>query len=457
MQLTFGTDGIRGRAGVEITEAVAYAVGRATGEVFGPCSAVLGGDTRVSTPSLADAAAAGLRAAGCDLIQLGVAPTPMVAFVAAQVHGFGVVISASHNPFTDNGIKVIGPGGTKLDQDLEGRIALRMNELFDPDVGSAASPTVEDPADWAQAYIAHLQGALEGRDLAGMHLIIDTAHGAASAIASSVFVGLGARVQVINDRPDGRNINANCGATDTEALSAAVRAAGADLGLALDGDADRLIAVDEHGEVVDGDRIIALCALDQRDRGRLAGGAVAVTVMTNLGFHAAMAAAGIEVVQTPVGDRHVSEAIDARRLSLGGEQSGHVIFRDHASTGDGMLTGLMVADLCRRRAEPLSVLAARVMERFPQVLINVPVGVPAAQVVEALSSEIAAAESQLIAGGRVLVRASGTEPLVRVMVEAPTPEQAEATAHTLAGQVTQRFGVEYGSEYGSDHPSDLDR
>lgn len=443
MQLSFGTDGLRGRAGVEITEAVAHAVGRAAGEILGPCVAVLGGDTRLSSASLARAAATGISDAGCDLIQLGVAPTPMVAFVAGQVSGFGVVISASHNPYTDNGIKVIGPGGTKLDQTLEGRIARRMHELLDADIPGVEpdeSVSAGDAAQWTQAYVQHLHQALEGRDLAGMHLIIDAAHGAASALAGPVFTALGARVEVIHDQPDGRNINAACGATDTAALGAAVRAAGADLGLALDGDADRLIAVDEHGEVVDGDRIIALCAIDQRDRGRLAGGAVVVTVMTNLGFHTAMAAAGIEVVQTPVGDRHVLEAIDAHRLSLGGEQSGHVIFRDQASTGDGMLTGLMVADLCHRRSEPLSMLAAAVMEKFPQVLVNVPVGIPAAQVVEALAPEVTAAEAALASRGRVLVRASGTEPLVRVMVEAPTTHEAESIAQTLAGKVADRFG-----------------
>jgi phosphoglucosamine mutase len=276
---------------------------------------------------------------------------------------------------------------------------------------------------------------LEGRNLSGLRVVVDAANGAASHVAGEVFTQAGAQVVLINATPDGRNINDRCGATDPAGLQAIVIAERAHVGLALDGDADRLIAVDERGDLVDGDHVLAICASDLRRRGQLRNDTVVVTVMTNLGFHLAMREAGIEVVETAVGDRYVLEAVVAGEHSLGGEQSGHVIFPDHATTGDGLLTGLVLLDAVQRSGQQLSELAREAMTQLPQVLVNVRVGARRSDVAELLADDIAAAASELGESGRVLVRSSGTEPLVRVMVEAPTIEQARATAAALAEQV----------------------
>lgn len=444
----FGTDGIRGRADSEITPHLARALGRAAGEVLGASLAVIGGDTRESTADLDAALCEGLVASGVDLMRLGVAPTPMVASVAARRDAIGFVISASHNPYFDNGIKIFGLGGTKLSVEREAQIAQRLDEILSAS-GTPVSCVLPDVSEQAEEeYVVALQGALEGRDLRGLHLVVDAAHGAGSALAGRIFEGLGARVDVMNHRPDGKNINASCGATDPTGLAAMVVRNGADLGLALDGDADRLIAVDERGHIVDGDHIIALCAKDLMARGRLAHQTVVVTVMTNLGFHQAMSAAQINVVQTPVGDRSVLEAMDEGGFSLGGEQSGHVIFREQATTGDGLLTGLMLADLMVRESGqstgaqalvPFSELAAVAMTSLPQVLINVRLPVVPERFHEELAAEIAGVESRLADGGRLLIRASGTEPMVRVMVEAPTMALATAQAQLLADVINARY------------------
>jgi phosphoglucosamine mutase len=285
------------------------------------------------------------------------------------------------------------------------------------------------------AYRDHVLGALEGRDLAGLRVVVDAANGAASGLAGRIFRAAGADVVVIHDQPDGRNINAGCGATDTASLAAEVVAERADLGIALDGDADRLLAIDHEGHLVDGDHIIAICALDLRSRRALRDDTVVVTVMTNLGFRLAMEAAGIHVVETAVGDRYVLEALDAGRYSLGGEQSGHVIFRDLATTGDGLLTGLVLCDAVRRGGRPLAALAADAMTRLPQVLVNVRVAERIADPATRFAAEIAAVEAAIGERGRVLVRPSGTEPLVRVMVEAASEDVARASADRLAAAV----------------------
>jgi phosphoglucosamine mutase len=445
----FGTDGIRGRADTEITPVLARALGQAAGEVLGVGTAVIGGDTRESSPSLAVALAAGLTSAKVNVVSLGVAPTPMVAFIAAQRSAIGFVISASHNPYHDNGIKIFGPGGTKLGLQRETEIAERLDQLLALPAANTVvveehhgSGRVDSAA--VEQYLAHVHSALGGRDLHGVHLVVDCANGAASALAEQCFHLLGAKVDLIHHTPDGRNINASCGATDPSAIAAAVVRYGADLGLALDGDADRLIAVDERGQVVDGDHIIALCAKDLMARGALRHQTVVVTVMTNLGFHLAMQTEGISVIQTPVGDRSVLEAMDAGGYSLGGEQSGHVIFRERATTGDGLLTGVMLADLYRRGSQgtsrKFSELAAQAMTSLPQVLINVRLGAVPSDLVAELADEIAQAERHLGETGRVLVRASGTEPMVRVMVEAATGEQASAQAQHLADVIVRRYG-----------------
>jgi phosphoglucosamine mutase len=451
----FGTDGIRGRADTEITPVVAYALGVAAGEVLGSRRAVIGGDTRESTAALDRAMSAGVLSAGVEIVRVGVAPTPMIAFTASRCDAIGLVISASHNPYEDNGIKIFGVGGTKLSVDIEERLAARLEEILSGEItvdGHHKSILDKEPlpvdAEAMRDYLDHLEAALEGRNLAGLHLVVDAANGAASAVAGQCFERLGARVELINVHPDGRNINSACGATDPSGLAAAVLRSGADLGLALDGDADRLIAVDERGQVVDGDHIIAVCALDLKSRDRLAHQAVAVTVMTNLGFHQAMGGAGIDVVATPVGDRSVLEAMDAGGLSLGGEQSGHVIFRDFASTGDGLLTGLMLADALVRASSgsagdpptvPLSELAGNAMTALPQILINVKLPVVPPQLLADIAPEMAAVESRLGDTGRLLVRSSGTEPMVRVMVEAPTVDQAIVEAEGLADLIRARY------------------
>ena len=430
--MRFGTDGVRGRANTELTPSNALDLGRAAARVLGAPLAVVGGDSRLSTPMLEAALVAGLASEGVEVHRLGLAPTPAVAFEAARLGAMGVVVSASHNPYHDNGIKLFAPGGTKLPDDVESRIEAALAELDGPAVADPGPIRDTPPGD---GYVEHLLAALDGRLLSGVRVVVDAANGAASGLVADVFQRSGADVVVVHATPDGTNINAGCGATDPAALQALVTAERADVGIALDGDADRLIAVDEHGSVIDGDHTIAICALDMHERGLLRHDTVVVTVMTNLGFRLAMERVGIHVVETRVGDRYVLEALLDGGYSLGGEQSGHVIFPDRATTGDGMLTALVLLDIVRRSGRPLSELAAAAMTRLPQVLVNVPVSQPRPDVAEQLAAEIRAAESALGATGRVLVRASGTEPMVRVMVEAETHELASRTADEIARRV----------------------
>jgi phosphoglucosamine mutase len=443
--MRFGTDGVRGVANLELTAGFALDLGRAAGRVLGAGTAVIGGDSRRSTPMLDAAIVAGLTAEGVDVIRLGVVPTPAVAFHASRLGAMGVMVSASHNPHGDNGIKLFAVGGTKLPDRIERDIESRLEALDPRAPGSGEPGRVTDASSgpehdvYVGDYVDHLLAILDGRSLSGLHVVIDAANGAASGIARSVMERSGATTVAIHDAPDGRNINERCGATDVTALAAEVRYAGAHLGLALDGDADRLIAVDERGAVIDGDHVIAICATDLRDRGLLRDDTVVTTVMANLGFRRAMEAAGLRVVETPVGDRYVLEALDAGGYSLGGEQSGHVIFHDVATTGDGLLTGLVLADIVARAGRPLSELADAAMTRLPQVLVNVVVAERVPDVAEQLAPEIAAAAAPLGDDGRILVRPSGTEPLVRVMVEAATAELAAEVAHQLATVVSDRW------------------
>lgn len=433
--MRFGTDGVRGLANVELTVADALALGIAAARVLDADVAVVGGDTRESTAMFEAALVAGFASQGLEVLRLGETPTPAVAFHAARLGAIGAVVSASHNPYHDNGIKLFGPGGTKLSPEHERRIEDLLEDLA---ADHATVGRIRD-LDGDRAYLDHLIGTLEGRSLDGLRIVVDAANGAAHRLAGSAFAATGADVIVIHDTPDGRNINVSCGATDPARLAQTVVERGADLGLALDGDADRLIAVDERGAIVDGDHILAICATDLRRRGDLVDDTVVVTVMTNLGFRLAMDAAGIRVVETPVGDRWVLEALDAGGYSLGGEQSGHVIFRRHATTGDGLLTGLALADVVRRSGTTLSALSAAAMEQLPQVLVNVPVSERQPDVAELLSAEIEAVRIELGGTGRVLLRPSGTEPLVRVMVEATSDEVAADAAERLADAVRSRF------------------
>ncbi len=443
MPLRFGTDGVRGVANQELTPELTLALGRAAARVLGGRRVIIGRDTRVSGPLLEAALAAGFAAEGVAVEVLGVVPTPAVAYVASVEGVSGAMLSASHNPFSDNGIKLFARGGRKLPDDVEAKIEAELRSVVaQPATGPAGAAVghIGRGPQEVEAYAAHLVAAIEGRSLHGLHVVLDCANGAAYELAPRAFERAGARVEVIHADPDGTNINAECGATHPEGLRAAVPATGADLGLAFDGDADRLIAVDHTGAVVDGDHVIAISAVDFRDRGRLAGDTVVVTVMSNLGFRLAMNAAGINVVETAVGDRYVLEALEAGGYSIGGEQSGHVIFTDLATTGDGILTGLLLADIVVRHARPLAELAATAMTQLPQVLVNVVVTRREPDVAAIIADDIAHAEAELGGTGRVLVRPSGTEPLIRVMVEATTADRAAATAAELAAAVRRALG-----------------
>lgn len=437
--MKFGTDGVRGVANTDLSAEFALRLGRAAARVLvdepHSSSVVIGGDTRESTSMLIAALASGFASEGVDVARLGVVPTPTVAYEAQRRGAMGAVVSASHNPYRDNGIKLFAVGGTKLSDDVEQRIETEVASLGP--VGARVGAIDFDPDH--SAYVDHLLRMLEGRSLEGLHVALDTANGAAFELAPSILRAAGAQVTTVADSPDGRNINDRCGATCPETVAAEVVRVGADLGIALDGDADRLIAVDHTGTIVDGDHIIAICAADLRSRGELHDDTVVVTVMTNLGFRLAMRDAGIEVVETAVGDRYVLEALAAGGYSLGGEQSGHVIFSDHATTGDGLLTAIALLDIVARTS-PLDELARAAMTSLPQVLYNLVVAERVPDVADQLADEITAVERRLGESGRVLVRASGTEPLIRVMVEASSSEEAEAVALELIRVAEHKFG-----------------
>ncbi len=441
MTLKFGTDGVRGVANRELTPELALTVGRAAARVLGTGTWLVARDTRRSGPLLGAALAAGLASEGVEVVDLGVLPTPGVAHVSAVDDCCAAMISASHNPFGDNGIKLFAPGGRKLSDDVEEALEAEIAALNShadphsrPEDAEVGTITL-DPSGIAR-YRDHLvDDVIEGRRLDGLRVVVDSANGAASPLAAPILQALGAKVTAIHDQPDGCNINDRCGSTYPEDLQRAVVAQGADVGLAFDGDADRVLAVDASGALNDGDQIIAVCAIDRHQRGLLKAETVVVTVMTNLGFHQGMSRHGIKVVDTAVGDRYVLEALDHGGYSLGGEQSGHVIFRDLASTGDGLLTGIHVLDLLVRSGRPLADLAAEAMVRLPQVLVNVRTAHRDPLLIERLGPAVREVEARLTDRGRVLLRASGTEPVVRVMVEAPTDEEAETEARTLAEAV----------------------
>lgn len=434
--LSFGTDGVRGRALTELTATYVASLGSAAGGVLGGGRWLIGRDTRESGPVLEAALVAGLRAAGAEPLSLGVVPTPALAHLSAVTGVPAAMITASHNPFHDNGIKVFAPGGLKLSDSIEAAIEAAIGP-FERALDAAVTPATDVTL---ATYADHVVALFPAGALVGLRVVLDCANGAMSDVAPLVASRLGADVVVIHASPDGRNINAGCGATDASSLAAAVVAHGAALGLAFDGDGDRVIAVDEHGTTVDGDRLIALAALQMRDAGELVDDTVVVTVMSNLGFHRAMEQAGIHVVSTAVGDRYVLEALDRGGWSIGGEQSGHIIYRRLASTGDGLLAGMRLAQFVHDHEAPLSTLAHDVMTSYPQVLVNVEVAARHPQVADELAVELAAAERELGGEGRILLRPSGTEPLVRVMVEAATAADARRIADDLAAVVEARFG-----------------
>jgi phosphoglucosamine mutase len=453
MTLRFGTDGVRGPA-AELSDHLVESLGRAAAQVLAPQLKdrpdqrfVIGRDTRESGERLEAALVRGLALEGVVSELTGVAPTPAVAWISAARDVPAAMISASHNAYHDNGIKFFAAGGVKLVDEVEAQLEASLDHFValtgdspasspdaDGPVGGARSEPVSGAADLDRYQLA-LVDSVEGRTFDGLVVVLDCANGAASSVAPQLFERMGATVHVRHAEPDGRNINSGCGSTHPDDLQKAVVSLGADVGLAFDGDADRVLAVDETGSLIDGDHLIAMCALDLRDRGLLARDTVVVTVMTNLGFHRAMQEQGIAVVETKVGDRYVLEALEREGLSLGGEQSGHVIFRELATTGDGILTGIQVLDVVNRRGRPLSALATAAMTAMPQILRNVTVPRRDPTIMIAITEDIAAAEAELGDEGRVLVRPSGTEPLVRVMVEASEVSRAERAAARLVAAV----------------------
>jgi phosphoglucosamine mutase len=449
----FGTDGVRGLANGPLTADLALSLAQATAVVLGQgrtadarraagkrLTAVVARDPRVSGEFLAAAVAAGLASSGVDVLEAGVLPTPAAAFLIADMDAdFGVMVSASHNPAPDNGIKIFARGGVKLPDVVEQRIEAAM-------AGPKLQPTgagvgrIRRFSDAEDRYVVHLLGSLPHR-LDGIHVVLDCAHGAASGVSPETFKDAGARVTVIGADPDGLNINDGVGSTHLDQLAAHVVRVGADVGIAHDGDADRCLAVDAEGNVVDGDQIMAILAVAMKERGHLASDTLVATVMSNLGLHRAMTAHGIAVEQTAVGDRYVLERMNEGSFALGGEQSGHVIMSEYATTGDGLLTGLhLVAEMARQK-KSLAELAS-IMTVYPQVLVNVK-GVDRSRAAtdEGVADAVARATAELGLSGRVLLRPSGTEQLVRVMVEAADEATARRLAEQLADVVRERLAL----------------
>lgn len=443
----FGTDGIRGLANIDLTAEIALDVSVAAAHVLVESSsnkdhrptAIVGQDSRASGEFLEAAVVAGLTSAGINVFRVGVLPTPAIAYLVAESRcDLGVMISASHNPMPDNGIKLFARGGGKLDDAIEARIEARMGEEWKRPTGRGVGRAINDHTA-AERYLKHLLASVE-TPLKGLKIVVDCANGASSVVAPEVYRRAGAEVIAIFNKPDGWNINENCGSTHLHQLRAAVIKEGADLGIAHDGDADRCLAIDGAGNEIDGDHILTILARGFKARGKLRANTVVATVMSNLGFMDAMKESGIDVVTTPVGDRYVLENMIANDYSLGGEQSGHVIMRDRANTGDGVLTALQIMQEVVHTGKTLQELAATMM-RFPQVLINVKdVKKEKLQESATISSAVKAAEDRLGDSGRVLLRASGTEALVRVMVEAASDSLAEEVAQQLADIVKSELG-----------------
>jgi len=444
MRKLFGTDGIRGTANIEpMTVEMAMKVGRAAAHLFKDKDKrhriVIGKDPRLSGYMLETALCAGICSMGVDVLLLGPFPTPGIAFITSNMRAdAGVVISASHNPFQDNGIKFFAPSGFKLPDAVEKEIE---RLIFSNEIDSIR-PTAEEVGkayrieDAIGRYIVHLKNSIPGNiDLEGLRVVLDCANGAAYKVAPRVFAELGAQVIALNKTPDGENINRNCGSMHPEVISRAVRENNAHIGIALDGDADRAIFADEHGNVVDGDQIMALCALNMHAEGKLKKDTLVATVMSNMGLDIAMKKAGINLLKTAVGDRYVVEEMLKGGYSLGGEQSGHMIFLGHSTTGDGTLSALQTIAVMKKTGKPLSELAS-CMTTLPQVLLNVKVK-KKRDLVEfpAISAMIAKAEADLLDKGRVLVRFSGTEPLARVMIEGEDKQRITVMAQEIADSI----------------------
>lgn len=444
----FGTDGVRGVANAELTPELAFKLGRFGGYVLTNSTehpkVLIGRDTRVSGHMLEGALVAGLLSIGAEVMRLGVISTPGVAYLTKALGAqAGVMISASHNPVPDNGIKFFGPDGFKLSDEEEAKI----EELLDLDEDNLPRPTganlgiVNDYFEGGQKYLQFLKQTVD-EEFTDIHVALDCANGATSALATHLFADLDADTSTMGASPNGLNINDGVGSTHPESLAAFVKEKQADIGLAFDGDGDRLIAVDENGDIVDGDQIMYICAKHMKEEGRLKKDTVVSTVMSNLGFYKALEANGMHSVPTAVGDRYVVEEMKKNDYNLGGEQSGHIIFLDYNTTGDGLLTGLQLVNIMRLTGKPLSELAKE-MKTYPQKLVNVKVKdkhhVTDNEIVKAVIEEV---EAEMNGNGRILVRPSGTEPLVRVMAEAPTEEACEQYVQRIVDVVKREMGLD---------------
>ena len=453
MSRLFGTDGVRGLANRDLTADLALSLAQAASQVLTrgrhaeevraagrKPTALVARDPRISGDFLTAAVSAGLASSGIDVLDAGVLPTPAAAFLVSDIRAdFGVMISASHNQAPDNGIKFFSFGGTKLPDEVEDRIEQELGGSRLLPIGAGVG-RIRRFADAEDRYVLHLLSTLDV-SLAGLHVVVDCANGAAAGISPRAFKDAGAQVTVIGSDPDGLNINEGCGSTDLALLKATVIETGANLGIAHDGDADRCLAVDADGNEIDGDHIMAILATSMNRRGLLTNSTLVATVMSNLGLQIALDAEGITLVRTAVGDRYVLEELHSAGLNLGGEQSGHIIFRDHATTGDGLMTGLHLAAELARTGKTLAQLAS-VMTALPQILINVKnVDLARLEGAAEIHSLVAELELELGNTGRILLRPSGTEPLVRVMVEAATTEHAESVATRIADLVTAQLAL----------------
>lgn len=443
----FGTDGVRGVANSELTPELAFKLGRFGGYVLTKDKerpkVIIGRDTRISGHMLEGALVAGLLSIGAEVMRLGVISTPGVSYLTKALGAqAGVMISASHNPVADNGIKFFGPDGFKLSDEQE----LEIEQLMDLEADQLPRPTganlgqVVDYFEGGQKYLQYLKQTVD-EDFSGIHIALDCAHGATSSLAAHLFADLDADLSTMGASPNGLNINEGVGSTHPEALAAYLKEKGADVGLAFDGDGDRLIAIDEHGQTVDGDQIMYICGKYMKEQGRLKHGTVVSTVMSNLGFYKGLESHGIKSIPTAVGDRYVVEEMKKNGYNLGGEQSGHIIFLDYNTTGDGLLTGLQLVNIMKMTQKPLSELAGE-MKKFPQKLVNIRVTdkhhVTDNEKVKQVIEEV---EAEMAGNGRILVRPSGTEPLVRVMAEAPTEEQCNDYVNRIAAVVKEEMGL----------------
>jgi len=438
----FGTDGVRGIANVDLTAELAFKLGQAGSSVLSKGRGgvfVIGKDTRISGDMLEAALAAGICSMGSQVLKVGVLPTPAIAYLTRVLKADGgVVISASHNPAEYNGIKFFGPDGFKLADSVEDEIEATMADHIDLPTGSSIG-VIKSSKDAVDLYVDHAVNTIEG-SLEGLKVAIDCGHGAAYQVSPAIFRQLGAKVMAVNTKPNGVNINLGCGSTHIDYIQEIVTSHDVDVGFAHDGDADRVIAVDETGEVVDGDYIMAICATHFMKRGLLPKSSLVTTVMANLGFDLAMKEHGIDIVKTKVGDRYVLEEMLKRDVIIGGEQSGHIIFLDHNTTGDGVITALQLASVMVQTGKKLSELK-KIMEKLPQVLINVKVkGINGWQEIPSIKESISKAEKELGVMGRILVRPSGTEPLIRVMVESDTGSSASFIANSVADVIRQELG-----------------